>query len=344
MKRTIALLFVLILMAAPVYAADKTEEKVHFIDVGQADCMLVESNGIYMLIDGGEEDDGEMIKQYLKDNGVNKLTYVIATHPHADHIGGIDDVINSFKVENIIMPKVSAATKCFENMAGAIMNSKAKVIEPVVGASYELGDFDFTVIGPKKYCTDELNNNSVAIKLVNGNDRFVFIGDAESEEESDIVSSGIDISADVLKVGHHGSASSTSLTFLEKVNPRYAVISVGKDNSYGHPAEVTLNKLKDKNIQIYRTDENGTITALSSGSGITFATESSGGGARQASGSNRADQKAAASYILNKNSMKYHKTTCIYGIKTKPENKEIYTGYSDALKALGYSPCKVCNP
>lgn len=344
MKRFIALLSALVFMTLPVYAADKTEEKIHFIDVGQADSTLVESNGMYMLIDGGEEDDGETVKQYLKNNGVNKLTFVIATHPHSDHIGGLDDVINSIAVENVIMPKVSATTKCFENMAKAIANSKAKVIEPVVGNVYTLGDFKFTILGPNKYKTDDLNNNSVAIKLVNGNDRFVLTGDAETEEEADIISSGIDISADLLKAGHHGSNTSTSESFLNKVNPKYAVISVGKDNSYGHPSDVTLNKLKDKNIQIYRTDEKGTITALSTGKGITFTTEHNGGGARQGSGNTGNDQKTAKTYILNKNSMKYHKTTCIYGEKTSPANKVIYTGYANTLEYLGYSPCKVCNP
>ncbi len=341
MKRVMALFLALAFMAAPIYAANKTEEKVHFIDVGQADCTLVESNGSYMLIDGGEEDDAETIKQYLRDNGVDTLTYIIATHPHADHIGSLDDVINSVPTKNVIMPRVSASTYCFENMARAIAGSKAAVIEPIVGSTYSLGDFKFTIIGPKRYAADNHNNNSVAIKLVNGSDRFVFTGDAEIEEETDIVDSGIDISADVLKIGHHGSRNSTSTAFLEKVAPKYAVISVGKDNSYGHPSDTIIDKLNSKKIQIYRTDTNGTVTAVSTGKGITF---TMGGSARQDKEIGGADQKAAETYILNKHSMKFHKTTCIYGKKTSPANKVIYTGYSNTLVSLGYSPCKVCQP
>ncbi len=344
MKRITLILALLMLITTPVYAVQKTEEKIHFIDVGQADCTLVESNGMYMLIDGGEEDDGEPIIKYLKDNGVDKLTYIIATHPHADHIGGIDDVIDSFVTENVIMPKVSATTYCFERMINSIARSKAKVIEPVQGAVYTLGDFTFTILGPKHYDSDDLNNDSVAIKLVNKNDSFIFTGDAQTEEENDIIDSGIDISADVLKVGHHGSHSSTSDAFLNKVAPEYAVISVGEDNSYGHPAPSTMEKLNNRNIKIYRTDIHDTVTAVSTGNGITFTENSVGGGARQSSAAVGGSVRTAQTYILNKNSMKFHKDTCVYGKKTSPTNKLVYTGYADTIKALGYTPCKVCNP
>ncbi len=344
MKRIILTLLLLALMPMYAYAGQKTEEKVYFIDVGQADCTLIESNGLYMLIDSGEEEDGETVKKYLRDRGVDRLTYVIATHPHEDHIGGMDDVIDSFQTDNVIMPKVSAATYCFENMANAIIKSKAKVIEPVVGASYSLGDFTFTVLGPKEYDTEEMNNNSVAIKLVNKNDSFIFTGDAEAQEENDIINSGIDISADVLRVGHHGSKSSTSDAFLNKVAPKYAVISVGKDNAYDHPADTTVEKLNNKKIKIYRTDIHNTITAVSTGNGITFTQSSDGGGARQSSEAVGSGTKTVQTFILNKHSMKFHKDTCIYGKKTSPENKLIYTGYSDTVKSFGYTPCKVCDP
>ncbi len=344
MKRILVLLFVLVSMTLPVQANQKTEEKLYFIDVGQADCILVESNGLYMLIDGGEEDDGEPIKQYLKSKGVDKLTYVIATHHHSDHIGGLDDVIGSFSTDNVIMPKVSATTKCFENLINAVIKSKAKVIEPTVGDSYTLGDFKFTILGPLKYDNDDMNNNSVVIKLVNKNDSFILTGDAETAEENDILDTGIDISANVLKAGHHGSYTSTSDEFLNKVSPRYAVISVGKDNSYGHPSEETITKLNNKNVKIYRTDINGTIIAESSGNGIVFSEERTGGRARQGSTDVGSDPQTVQTYILNKNSMKFHKDTCIYGKKTSPANKLVYTGYADTIKSLGYSPCKVCNP
>lgn len=342
--KKLCMILITVFMTMSVYAGQKTEEKIHFIDVGQADSILVESNGMYMLVDGGDEDDGENLKHYLKAQGVDKLTYVVATHPHADHIGGMDDVINSFKVDNVIMPKVSANTVCFENMAKAVLNSKAKVIEPVVGASYILGDFKFLILGPKKYDAEDMNNNSVVIKLVNKNDSFLLTGDAEVQEENDILDSGIDISANVLKVGHHGSHTSTGEAFLDKVNPQYAVISVGEDNNYGHPAQTTITKLDNKKVRIYRTDKSGTVTALSSGNGISFTEEKTGGGARQYSENTGEAVTAAQTYILNKNSMKFHKDTCVYGKKTSPANKLVYTGYADTIMALGYSPCKVCNP
>ena len=245
-----------------------TEEKVHFIDVGQGDSTLVESNGLYMLIDAGDEAYGDVVIQYLEENNVEKLDYIIATHPHADHIGGLDDVINKFAVDTVIIPNVPATTKVFERLVMAINKSGATVKEPIVGENYVLGDFSFTIIAPVKYNQKNLNNSSVGVKLVNDNDSFIMVGDAEATAEKDIINSGLDIKANVLKLNHHGSNTSTNENFLNSVSPEHIVISVGANNDYGHPHKETLDKIKD--IDTYRTDEYGSIIALSSGNGIEF--------------------------------------------------------------------------
>lgn len=252
-----------------------SEMKVHFIDVGQGDCELIESDGHFMLIDAGENDKGELVSSYLKGIGVEKLDYVIGTHPHSDYIGGLDVVINNFDIETVIIPEKEHTTKTFEDLLTAIENKNLEITFPEVGDTYNIGNASFTIIAPNKEYGNELNDWSVGIKLINGENSFVFTGDAETESESDIVNNGIDISADVLKLGHHGSSTSSSIPFLEAVKPTYAIISCGKDNSYGHPHKETVTKLNDYNIQTFRTDEQGTIIATSDGTNITWNCEPS---------------------------------------------------------------------
>lgn len=247
--------------------------KVHYIDVGQADAILIQQGNHNMLIDAGNNTDSDLVTNYLKQQEVEKLDYVIGTHPHEDHIGGLDTVINSFDVEKVLMPEVTATTNTYKDVITAIQDKNLKITAPNVGDSYDLGGANWTILAPNSNSYEDTNNYSIVIKLKFGNNSFIFTGDAEDVSEGEVLAKQLDIQADVLKVGHHGSSSSTTDSFLNAVNPKYAVILCGKDNKYGHPMQSTMDKLKAKNIEVYRTDENGTIVATSNGEDITFNTD-----------------------------------------------------------------------
>jgi competence protein ComEC len=247
--------------------------KIHFINVGQADSILIEQGLEYMLIDAGNNSDGKLVKNYLIDKGVKTLEYVIGTHPHEDHIGGLDYVVNDFNINKIYLPKATSTTKTFQDVVVAIKNKGMKVAVPKPGETFNLGSAKCTILAPIGSDYSSLNNYSIVIKLEFGNNSFLFTGDAESISEKEILAKGFDVSADLLKVGHHGSNTSTTDEFLSKVNPKYAVISSEVGNDYGHPHKEIISKLKNKSIQIYRTDELGTIIATSDGKTITFNTK-----------------------------------------------------------------------
>lgn len=248
--------------------------KVHFIDVGQADSILIQQGNNAMLIDAGNNEDSETVKNYIANQGITKLDYVVGTHPHEDHIGGLDYVINNFQIGKIYMPKITSNTKTFEDVVTAIKNKGMQVTASVPGDSFKLGEADCKILAPNSASYEDLNNYSIVIKVTYKNNSFMFTGDAEAISETEILNKGFDVKADVLKVGHHGSSSSTSDEFLKKVNPKYAVISAGKDNDYGHPHKETMKRLKDSGITVYRTDEAGTIICTSDGNNISFNTKS----------------------------------------------------------------------
>lgn len=250
----------------------KGELKVHFINVGQADSILIQQGNNAMLIDAGNNLDSEIAKNYISNQGIKKLDYVIGTHPHEDHIGGLDYVINSFEIGNIYMPKATSNTKTFKDVVSALQNKGLQVTTPVTGNSFKLGEAECKILAPNSASYEDMNNFSIVIKVTFGNNTFMFDGDAEEISEKEMLSKGFDVKADVLKVGHHGSNSSTSAEFLKKVSPKYAVISVGKDNDYGHPHKQTMDRLKDSGITVYRTDESGTIICTSDGNNISFNT------------------------------------------------------------------------
>ncbi|MBS6955583.1 MAG: MBL fold metallo-hydrolase [Enterocloster asparagiformis] len=336
------------------------EVKIHFIDVDQGDSILIQSGDHDMLIDAGENDKGDSVVTYLHSLGISELDYVIGTHPHSDHIGGLDDVINNFSIGTVIMPPVEHTTKTFEDVIDALSDQGLNLTEPKVGKSYQIGSASFDIIAPNKSYGDDLNNWSIGIKLTNGNDSFVMCGDAESQSETDICANGIDISADVLKLGHHGSNTSSSEAFLNAVNPKYAVISCGMGNSYGHPHQETMDKLSARGIQVFRTDEQGTIIATSSGNGITWSTEPSTSGNIGAAKETEAQtvpetttapettavpiteaQKSGLTYVLNTKTKKFHNPWC-GSLPTK--NRKDTDMSREEIIADGYTPCKKCNP
>lgn len=244
--------------------------EVHFIDVGQGDSTLIIQGDKSMLIDAGTNESHEIVEEYLKAQGIQKLDYIVGTHPHEDHIGGLDDVIKNFDVDNILFPKAISTTKTFESFINAVKDKGMKLTNPIVGQEYELGKARFKILAPNSEKYDELNNYSIVLKLSFGNVNYLFTGDAQKESEEEILNNGIDIKSDVIKIGHHGSSTSTSSKFLNAVNPKYAVISLGKDNSYGHPHKEIITRLKISDIKIYRTDENGTIVSKTDGNTINF--------------------------------------------------------------------------
>lgn len=247
--------------------------KLHFIDVDQGDSILIESDKHYMLIDAGQDEQGSVVVDYLKKQGVKRLDFVIATHPHNDHIGGLDKVINSFTVDNIIMPSVTSASDNYAELMNAVAEHKLKITKAEVGNEYALGEASFVIVSPNSTNYEALNDYSAGIKLSYGSNSFLLTGDAQKTSEAEMLKNGIDLSADVLKLSHHGSSTSSSGGFLEKVQPKYAVISVGADNEYEHPHSDTMQAMVDRGIKVYRTDKQGTIIFTADGKNITVNAE-----------------------------------------------------------------------
>lgn len=312
---------------------------VHYIDVGQGDSILAGSDGHYMLIDAGENDQADTVVSYLKQAGVTSLDYVIGTHPHSDHIGGLDKVIDEFSVGKVILPPVEHTTRTFEDVLNAASNKGLKITKPVPGSTYTLGNASFTIVAPVKDYGNDLNNWSVGIRLTYGSNSFLMCGDAESQAESDMLERGIPLKADVLKAGHHGSSTSTSSGFLKAVSPSYVVIQCGKDNSYGHPHKETMEKLEKAGCRVLRTDESGTITAASDGTHITWNVP----GMEDAAGA-QPFQSPQSTYILNTNSRKFHLPDCPSLEQMKERNRKEFSGSRDELISEGYAPCGQCNP
>ena len=244
--------------------------KVHFLDVGQADCTLIQTEDAAMLIDGGNDEDGILIVDYLRRHGIEELEYVVATHPHEDHVGGLDSVLMAFEVETVIMPDVKTDTPVYEELLWSIENSEADVIWADPGQEYLLDEAVFQIIAPVNDYGDDLNSWSAGLRLVFGENEFVFTGDAEAEAEEDMVKSLRLLQADVWKAGHHGSETSNGDWILTAVDPDYAVISCGKDNSYGHPHRSVLREFQMRGIEVFRTDEQGTIIADCDGTNISW--------------------------------------------------------------------------
>lgn len=244
--------------------------KIHYIDVGQGDSILVQQGGKNMLIDTGTNASTDSLISYLKSQNIKKLDYLVITHPHEDHIGGADAVIKGFDIGTLYMTKYTTTTKTYKDVLCAVKLKGLKPIQPALGSSFKLGNANCVFYGPVNPNGNDLNTTSIVIKLTYGNTKFLFTGDAQTSNEEGMINKGYDLSADVLKVGHHGSDTSTSKAFLSKVNPRYAVISCGKNNDYGHPHKSTMEILQAQKITVYRTDESGTIVCTSNGNNISF--------------------------------------------------------------------------
>lgn len=338
--------------------------EVHFIDVGQGDSILITQDGVNMLIDAGENDKGELVVKYLKSRGIETLDYVIGTHPHSDHIGGLDNVINSLNVSKVFMSDKIHNTKTFEDVLIAVKNKRLQITKPTVGKTYKLGSATFTILAPNGSYND-LNNYSIAIRVDFENNSFLFTGDAEGLSEKEMIASGLNLKADVLKAGHHGSTTSNSDNFVNKVDPDYVVIQVGQGNKYGHPNKSVLDIFTRMGARVYRNDLHGTIIAKSDGENIEFETKKSPSADRVGekpskevsppvqnpspnSIKNTNDPKKVTSdipqevrYIGNANSKKLHKEQCKHLPK---ENNRVYFASKQEAYNQGFTACGHCKP
>ncbi len=245
------------------------ELQVHFIDVGQGDATLVTSGEYAMLIDAGDDSKGTKVQLYLQNQGVEKLDYLVLTHTDADHIGGADVIISKFDIGNVFVGDYPKDNNVYRDLMQALELKGLSYSTPAVGENFAIGDAFFTILAPNRAYSDP-NNSSIALLLQNGQNRFLFTGDAEEEAEQDILANGLNIDCDVLKAGHHGSRTSNTKGLLTAASPIYAVISCEENNSYGHPHAEVLNNLRVMGVKVFRTDEQGSVVATSDGTEITW--------------------------------------------------------------------------
>lgn len=319
---------------------------IHFIDVGQADSALVTCDGHSMLIDGGNADDSNLVYSVLQRETDGHLDYVVGTHAHEDHIGGLSGAFEADTADVTFCPVTEYDSKAFRNFKTRADERGGGITVPAVGDTFTLGEASITVVAVNSV-PEDTNNTSIVIRIVYGDTSFLFTGDAEQETEEKILETGQDIESTVLKVGHHGSSTSTSQAFLDAVSPTYAVISCGKDNSYGHPHSETLAKLASAGVEVLRTDELGDIYCTSDGSEVTFSYGEYHKDADTSAAEIEEPQQPdtiSETYILNTNSRKFHRPDCSSASQISDANREEYTGTREELIEQGYTPCGYCKP
>ena len=355
---------------------------VTWLDVGQGDAAVIQCGGQSMLIDGGKPEKSSYIYAWLQQHGLRHLDVIVATHVDADHIGGLSGALNYASVGTAYCPVTTGTTETFQSFVKYLAQRGKQITVPTAGATFTLGGAQVQILGPLRSAEDS-NDNSIVLKVSFGATSFLFTGDAERAEEQDLLNAGVNLQSTVLKVGHHGSDTSTSYPFLRAVAPQYAVISVGAGNSYGHPTEAVLSRLRDAGVTTFRTDMQGEITAVSDGQTINFSTAKNaaaetlanagaGQNAGQTGGASSAAQNAGSgaltaaaiasanadggnadgaagagttsSYVLNTNSHKFHRPGCSSVDTISPKNRKDVNESREQIVREGYAPCKRCNP
>ena len=305
---------------------------VHYIDVGQADSILLECEGKFMLIDGGNKEDGQLVISYLQQQGVEELEAVICTHAHEDHVGGLPSVLAVFPVKAVYAPTKTYSSKVFDSFLHYVDQQGLEVTIPAPGDKLALGGVDMTVVGPVKSYA-ETNDTSIVVLADYSETRFLFTGDMETPAENDMLDywgDRIDWNVDVLKAGHHGSDTSSGYRFVYEADPEYAIVSVGTGNTYGHPNDSVLSRYADAGIPLFRTDELGHVIVTSDGQNIAVTWEDQNA---------QPSEYQSSQYIGNKNSKKLHLPDC--GSLPGENNRVEFTSYQEAIDA-GYTPCSSC--
>lgn len=330
---------------------------IHYIDVGQGDAALVVCDDKTMLIDGGKPSASSIIYTYLKNLNIDYLDYIVASHADDDHIGGLSAPLAKMKVGNVLAPETEADTRSYESLKNKTAEQGLTITHPKPGESLDFGSSKIEFYGPITESESDRNNGSIVMKIIYGDTSFLFTGDAEREEEQEILNAGYDLSATVLKVGHHGSKNSTTYPFLREIMPQYAVISVG-DNSYGHPTEDTLSRLRDADVKVYRTDMQGDIIATSDGKTVTITTKKNADAETNPTVAEKSNAyyqteeqntdtdktEKVCEYIGNRNTKKFHYPECSSVGQMKEKNKVYLNCTRDEAIADGYESCKRCNP
>ena len=315
--------------SAALPAADG-ELVMHFIDVGQGDCIFLQTGKANMLIDSGNPEDGPEVSDYLSALGVTEINAFVGSHPHEDHLGGAATVVRSFNIDEMIMTDCVSTSFFFEKLLNSLDERNVTVTEPPVGGVRNVGDMRVEFLAPLELGGD-MNNNSIIMRVTFGEISAMFTGDAEELAERELLLENVNLKSDILKVGHHGSSYSSSNEFLRAVSPKIAVIQSGIGNSYGHPHAEALSRLSACGAKVYRCDEQGTIVLKTDGKTITR-------GKPAAVTEGAASQSA---YVANTRSMKFHIPSC----RGLPEikNRKYHDKRADAV-ADGYSPCGICKP
>ncbi len=305
--------------------------EVTFIDVGQADAALISCEGQYMLIDGGNVDDSSKIASILKKREIDYIDVIVGTHAHEDHIGGLAGALSVASAGRVISPVLQYGSNAFENFKKYAEENGGGLTLPTAGETFFIGNAEVTILSPMVEYEDT-NNTSVVLKIIHGEKAFLFMGDAERVVESDLIDASLDLSADVLKVGHHGSETSSSYRFIREVMPTLAVVSVGKGNTYGHPHEEVLSRFEDADAVILRTDTLGDITVISDGKEIKWSSGKS---------NITSDKEEKGVYIGNIKSNVFHKETCS---SLPAEYNRIYFDTKAEAETADYSACSRCKP
>lgn len=307
---------------------------IYFLDVGQADCAVIESDGHYVLVDGGNKGDSSLLYSFVKKMNITNFDYIVASHVHEDHIGGIPGALQYASANTTLCPTTSFDSNVFEDFKKYVDLNGGGITVPSVGDVYTFGNASMTIVAVNS--GEDLNDTSIIFRLDIKGLSALFTGDGEHKAEQAALNSGISLKADLLKVGHHGSDTSTSYLFLREVMPSIAVISVGQDNIYGLPNQSTLDKLEDAEVTTYRTDLQGDITCTIENGSFVCTTEKN----TQETTTVPTD----ITYVINASSKKFHLPTCP-SVNDINECNRIDTELSrEELIEKGYTPCKRCNP